>query len=442
MDMKGMEEGWKDALKERSEAVLDGVVGIVLALAVYDLMSISVARWSQLVILLFFSFVTLILIMFLWYTGSEVLDIVPQDNHLFALNILQVVLLTALPFSVRLSLFSDVKELGATFLVINTGILFAVTALINFLLLQRPESRTVPRSVLADIQADVFGLPAGSLIAFLSLLAPAGAIAGGPFAGWNIPLRALGLFWSFGAFFFVGIFANIFIRRRLPRSTEVAPEIQKMGGIFHSKMRTVNNTLFEAALGLSAFSLTDLPIKTAADLIQPLIHFSFLFFLIVVFWVKFYRVYAAIPFWDEGLDFLTSWAPLLAIFSPPIFRLVVLPNPEMEELGATMFPIFTAMFVLANAAVYIYAARFRRDDLKLSQEKISEFHRWAIGSLGLAFTFTASLLIPSNITALLDIPLRLVIWWISLVAFAAIMWVATHSLSSEKEKIGRLVPDI
>ena len=49
-----MGEDWKDALKERSEAVLDGVVGLVLALAVYDLMSISVTEWSQLVIPLFF----------------------------------------------------------------------------------------------------------------------------------------------------------------------------------------------------------------------------------------------------------------------------------------------------------------------------------------------------------------------------------------------------
>ncbi|MFQ6080872.1 MAG: hypothetical protein ACE5OW_04295 [Candidatus Bathyarchaeia archaeon] len=427
-------EDWKDTLKERSEAVLDGVVGLVLALAAYDLMSISVAGWSQLAMLLLFSFMTLILIMFLWYIGSEALDVVPQDNQLFALNILLIVLLTTLPFSVRLSLFSDVKELGATFLAINTGILFAVTALINFLLLQRPESHTVPRSVLADIQAYVFGLPAGSLVAFLSLLAPTEAIAEGPFAGWNIPLRALSLFWSFTAFFLVVAVADVLIRRRIPASAEGIPEIQKMGGVFHSKMRTVNNTLFEAALGLSAFSLTDLPVATVAGLIPPLAYFTFLFFLIVVFWVELYRVYAAIPVWNEWLDFLTGWAPLLAIFAPPTFRLVALPSPEAKELGTMVFPIFTAIFALANAAVYLYAARFREHDVTLSRERVSEFRRWAAGSLILAFIFTASLLIPSNVMTLLDIPLRVVVWWISLAVFAIIMWVATHTPSNDKEK--------
>lgn len=427
-------EDWKDALKERSEAVLDGVVGLVLALSVYDLMSISVTDWSQLAIPLLFSFQTLILTLFLWYGGSEALDIVPQDNRLFALDILQVVLLAFLPFSVHLSIFSEVKEMGATFLTINVGVLFAITALINFLLLRKPESRMVPRSVLADLQASMFGLPAGSLMAFLSLLVPIEAVAGGPFAGWDVPLRALSLLWVFPVFFLVLIVAGIFIRGRLPSSAKVAPKIQKMGEVFHSKMRTINNTLFEAALGLSAFSLTDLPITTVADLIQPLAHFSFLFFLIVVFWVKLYHVYAAIPVWDEWLDFLTGWAPLLVIYAPPTFRLMVLPNPETKELGATVFPIFTAMFALASATVYIYAARFRKNGVKLPREEVSEFHRWTAGSIGLAFIFTASLLIPFNIMVLLDIPLRLIVWWISLIAFAAIMRIAAHSLSSDKEK--------
>jgi len=199
------------------------------------------------------------------------------------------------------------------------------------------------------------------------------AISDGPFVGWNVPLRALSLFWVFPAFFLVTAVAEVFIRKQLPSSVETVSEVQMMGGVFHSKMRTVNNTLFEAALGLSAFSLTDLPVTAAADLIQPLAYFSFLFFLIVGFWVKLYRVYVAIPVWDEWLDFLTSWAPLLAIFAPPTF-----------------LPIFIATFALANAAVYIYAARFGKSDVEIRQERRSEFRRWAAGSLGLAILISPS----------------------------------------------------
>ena len=424
----------KDNLKERSEAVLGGVVGIVLALATYDLMSVSVTEWSQLIIPLIFSFSTLSLIIFLWYIGSEAVDLVPQENLLFVLNIIQVIVLTTLPFGVRLSLFSEIKEIGTTFLAISTGFLFALTALINFILLQKPESRTVPRSVLCDMQAYKFSLPAGSLVAFLSLLIPAEAIVGEPFDRLNIPFRAFSHILAFSVFFLVTIVAEIFIRRRLSAIAEDAPEVQKVGGIFHSKMRTVNNTFFTAALGLSAFSLSDLPVAAIADLVPPLAYFTFLFFLIYVFWVKLYRVYAIIPKWDEWLDMLTAFPSMLAIFVPPMFRLMVLPNPETRELGAMVFPILMAMFALANATVYIYVARFRKSDLRFRQERRSEFRRWATGSLVLAFILVASLLIPSNITTLMDIPLRVIVWWISLVIFEIIMWVATHRLSNDKEK--------
>ncbi|NIW34092.1 hypothetical protein GWM83_00795 [Candidatus Bathyarchaeota archaeon] len=66
-------------------------------------------------------------------------------------------------------------------------------------------------------------------------------------------------------------------------------------------MRSVNNTLFEATISLSAFSLTDLSITDMASLITPWAHF--VFFLIVVFWVELPRVYAAVPVRSETLDF-------------------------------------------------------------------------------------------------------------------------------------------
>ena len=413
------EKGGKELLEERSQAILGGVVGLVLALGAYDLMSISVAKWSQLLIFLVFSFCTLAFILFMWYIGSEALDIVPQDGQLFGLNIVLVVLLATLPFSARLSLYSDVRELGATFLIFNVGVVYALTAVINFLALQKPESRLVPRSVYADMRAYMFGLPAGALTAFLFLFAPQEEV-GGPFVGLGISLRAFGLFPAWGVFFLVIIVATVFIRRRTPASADGAPETQEMGGVFHSKTRTVNNTLFEAALGLSAFSLTDLPVSTMADLIPPLAHFGFLFLLIIVFWVGFYRVYAAIPVWNEWIDFLTTWVPLLVIFAPPIFRMAVLPNPETRELGSVIFPVFMAVLALANAAVYLYASRLRGRDETIPLGVVREFRWWAAGSLLLAPLFLASLLIPFDVTALWHIPLRVVAWWMLLVFFIVV----------------------
>jgi len=424
------EEGEKELLEERSQAILGGVVGLVLALGAYDLMSISVVKWSQLLIFLGFSSATLVFILFMWYIGSEALDIVPQDGQLFGLNIILVVLLATLPFSARLSLFSDVRELGATFLVLNVGVVFSLTAVINFLALRKPESRLVPRSVYADMQAYMFGLPAGALTAFLFLFAPLEEEVGGPFVGLGISQRALGLFSAWGVFFLVIIVATALIRMRMPASVDEAPETQEMEGVFHSKTRTVNNTLFEAAIGLSAFSLTDIPVSTVADLIPPLAHFGFLFLLIIVFWIGFYRVYAAIPVWNEWVDFLTTWVPMLVIFAPPIFRLAVLPNPETKELGSAIFPVFTAALALANAAVYLYASRLLGRDVTIPRGVVREFRWWAVGSLLLAPLFLASLLIPFDVTALWHIPLRVVAWWISLVFFVVVMRVASRPTSS------------
>ena len=423
------EKGGKEFLEERSQAILGGVVGLVLALGAYDLMSISVVNWSQLFMFLGFSFTTLVFILFMWYIGSEALDLVPHDSQLFGLNIVLVVLLAVLPFSARLSLYSDARELGAKFLVLNMGIIFTLTAIINLLVLRKPESRLVPRSVYIDMQAYTFGLPAGALTALLFLFAPLDEV-GGPLVDLDIPQRALGLFSAWGVFFLVIIVATVLIRRRTPAPADRVPETQEMGEVFHSKTRTVNNTLFEAALGLSAFSLTDLPVSTTADIIPPLAHFGFLFLLIIVFWIGFYRVYAAIPVWNEWVDFLTTWVPMLVIFAPPIFRLAVLPNPETRELGSAIFPVFTAVLALANAAVYLYAYRLRRRDVTVPLGVVKELHWWAAGSLLLAPLFLASLLIPFDVTVLWHIRLRVVVWWISLLLFVIVMRVASRSAST------------
>ena len=148
-----------------------------------------------------------------------------------------------LPFSTRLSLFSRARDLGATLLVFNVGSVFALTALITFYGLHKPEIQPVPRSVHADMLAYQYGLPAGAVAAFLSLLAPLEEV-GGPFAGLGISVRALGLFWAWGVFFLVLMVAAVFIRRRTPSSIDEAHVARDMGRIFQLKMRTVNNTLF------------------------------------------------------------------------------------------------------------------------------------------------------------------------------------------------------
>ena len=424
-----IEEEWKKIVGERSQTMIDGVVGVVIALGAYMLMSVSVTDWSQLNVILWFFLAIFMITGFLWYIAGQSIALAPHDGKLFGLNLLLVALLAPIPFSARLVLFSEIKELAVTLLLINTGVVFALTFMIDILVLHKPESRHAPRSVLGDLQAQQFGLPAGSVFAFLFLLVPREQTLGGPFAGWNIPLRALGFLLSFYIFFLITMVAEVFVRRRIPLSADETPQVQKISRILHLKMRAVNNTLFGMALGLCVFSLTDLPVKAASDLLPPFIHFAFLFLLIYVFWNKLYRVYATIPIWEEGIDFFTNIIALLAVMTPPAFRFAVLPEPETRVIGIILFPILIVALAAVNAVLYLYASRLKRGVTTVSSDTIREFRRWAAGSLFLAFMFLASMLIPMEAIFFMDISLRIVVWWISLVIFIVSMQVASPSSS-------------
>jgi len=422
-------EEWKGILEERSQTMVDSVVGIVISLGAYVLMSVSVTDWSQLMVILMFLMAIFSITGFLWYTAAQSIALAPHDSGLFRLSLLLVAILAPLPFSARLVLFSEIKEVAVTLLLINTAVVFAIAFLIDVLVLHKPESRKAPRSILGDLRAQQFGLPVGSLFAFLFLLAPREQMLGGPFAGWDIPLRALGFLFSFFVFFGITMVAEIFVRKRIPISADEAPQVQKMSRVFNLKMRAVNNALFGMALGLCVFSLTDLPVEAASDLLPPLIHFAFLFILIYVFWNKLFRVYATIHVWEEGIDLFTNIVAILVVMVPSAFRFAVLPGLETRAIGVIFFPILMVAFAAANASLYFYASRLKRGETAFSLDIVRDFRLWAVGSLFLAFMFLASMLIPLEAIAFMDISLQIVIWWISLVIFIVIMQVASPKSS-------------
>jgi len=385
-------------------------------------------------VLLWFFITIFFITNFLWYIAGEAFALAPYDGKLFALNLLLVALLATLPFTARLALFSEIEELAVTLLLINTGVVFALTALINTVVLRKPECQNAPRPVLSDLLAQQYALPAGSLVPLLFLLTPSGEVLEAPFTDLDIPVRTLGFLWSFFIFFAVMMVAEFFVRRRIPPPAEESREAEKMGRVLHSKMRDVNNALFEMALGLSVFSLTDLPVQAASDLIPPLLHFAFLFLLIVVFWNKLFRVYAALPVWEEGVDFLTGMVAFFAVLIPPAFRFAVIAQPETKAIGGTIFPVLMAGLAAVNAMLYLYAASSKRGEATVTKEVAREFHRWAAGSLILTCIFLASLLIQLEATVFWEISMRASVWWISLLGFIAMMQITAYPTPSVKQK--------
>lgn len=425
-----MAERWKEILKERSESMMDGVMGVVIALAAYVVMSVPVTGWVQWWVLLGFFMVIFWVAIAVWDSAADAVAIVPSDGRLFVLSLLLVVLLVPLSFSARFAFSSALKGLGATFLVIITGLVFVLAALIVILVLRTPESRTLPRWLLADLRASVIGLAVGSLVAFLSLLVPLENSASlGP--GANFPVRAMGLVWAFSAFFIVLPVVSLLLRRRMPISADKSPEVQEMNQVLYSKMRAMYSELFEMAVGLSAFSLTDLPVKAATDLVLPLVHFAFLFFLIVVLWNRLFRVYAVISTFHEGLDFAIAWPALFVVLTPPVFRLAILPGAATRQIGSIAFPVLIAILALTNGALYLYTAGLHRREVAISSKVKKEFRRWAVGSFTLGILFLTSLLLP--LTAKIGhVSLRVIAWWLCLISFVVIMQLVARSPSIKR----------
>lgn len=419
-----MMEKWKETLRERSQAMIDGVMGVVIALAAYVVMSVPVTGWSQWWVLLSFFMMVFMVSIFVWDAAANATAIAPSDGRLFVLSLILVVFLIPLSFSAHLTLSSEIKGLGATFLVISTGLVFALATLIVILALRTQESHTLPRWLLADLRATTVGLIAGSVVAFLSLLVPfEETVSLEP--GVDIPVRAMGLAWAFGAFFVVLMVVDLFIRRRLPISIDKSPEVQEMNQVFYSKMRAMNSAIFGMAVGLSAFSLMELPVKVAADLTLSLVHFAFLFFLIIVLWNRLFRIYAVVSTFYEGLDFAVSLVAFFVVLTPPVFRLVILPGSATKEIGSIVFPVLIATLSLTNGALHLYTAGLQRREVAISSEVKKEFRRWAWGSFTLGILFLTSLLIP--LTATLGyVSLRVIAWWVSLISFVVIMRVVAR----------------
>jgi len=169
----------------------------------------------------------------------------------------------------------------------------------------------------------------------------------------------------------------------------------------------------------------ELPVKVAADLTLSLVHFAFLFFLIIVLWNRLFRIYAVVSTFYEGLDFAVFWIAFFVVLTPPVFRLVILPGSATKEIGSIVFPVLIAIIALTNGALHLYTAGLQRREVAISSEIKKEFRWWAWGSFALGILFLTSLLIP--LTATLGyMSLRVIAWWVSLISFVVIMRVVTR----------------
>ena len=134
------------------------------------------------------------------------------------------------------------------------------------------------------------------------------------------------------------------------------------------------------------------------------------------------------PYYDETLLWATIFLAYSVSLLPFFFRLVLSSDPTAAGFGMILFPVFMAAAAIANSALFVFA--LRRRVIEIPKDDLLEMQRAALGGPVMAIVFLASLRIPAAATLQThlpqlaeqirfvpaDSPLRILSWWLVLVA--------------------------
>jgi len=180
-----------------------------------------------------------------------------------------------------------------------------------------------------------------------------------------------------------------------------------------SRWRTLTDASFGLALGLSAFSLTNFPIRGLADIGMAFLLFATAFMIILDIWHDVHRM-LRYPF-GMSFAFLNYLLIFLVVIMPFTFRLIV-ETGEVREVAATLYPLDVAASMAVLAVMHQSFIRYNRD--KLPKEIILWGKENRIAYLIVAVVYAASLFIPSDVRIIpfppeLQLLQRIFLWGIA-----------------------------
>jgi len=158
------------------------------------------------------------------------------------------------------------------------------------------------------------------------------------------------------------------------------------------RWRTLINASFGLALGLSAFSLTNFPIRSLEDIGMALLLFAFVFISISGIWHDVHRM-LRYPF-GMSFAFLNYLLIFLVVIMPFTFRLIV-ETGEISEVATLLYPLDVAASLIVLAVMSQIFVRHNRDSL--SREMILWAKTNGIVYSISAVVYAASLFLPSDV---------------------------------------------
>lgn len=188
------------------------------------------------------------------------------------------------------------------------------------------------------------------------------------------------------------------------------------------RSETVVDGVFGLVLGLGAFSLTGFKMSGADDVVLAVSYFALTFLFVCMFWWNTSKGFSVAEYSDVlmGINFLFI---MLLVLMPFFLRLLFVPNPVIQNMGLTLFPIVIGGVLLASLSANIIIMRQNRE---MPKEVSRDLKRSLLIFPLMSALFFLSLLIPTTVTVqtliqnfaipelLMNYSFRVAFWWITI----------------------------
>jgi uncharacterized membrane protein len=197
---------------------------------------------------------------------------------------------------------------------------------------------------------------------------------------------------------------------------------KKWKAFLAERSETIVDGVFGLVLGLGAYSLTGFEMSGTDDVVLAISYFALTFFLVCMFWWNTSKGFSVAEYSDVlmGINFL--FIILLALM-PFFLRLLLVPDPVIQNMGLTLFPIVIGGLLLSSLFANILIMHKNRD----IPEEVSRDLKRSLFILPLMSSFFfLSLLIPPNATVhmviqnfmlpepFMNYSFRVAFWWITI----------------------------
>ncbi|MFX1474191.1 MAG: hypothetical protein ACFFCO_01770 [Promethearchaeota archaeon] len=375
-----------------------------------------------------------------------------------AINFLFILFLVFIPVSLRLMLIPDptIRATGATLFPVNVGLLLLSAILANVIIIR--QSKEIPGEVKRDLKRGLAVFPLMLALFILSLFIPVHITLQMVVFALALPAFVGDLSFRFICWWLIIISVQVFSsvvgyiqEKRARGSEEEVSTSEEWRRTLTNKARTISDAAYGLAIALSAFSLTTYAIGGMGDIVLMLLYFLLPFFLILLWWIELYRCIGLVSVFNALLLAVNLLLIFFITLLPFSMQLVLSSDIMARSLGMTLFPINMLCASLVASVVVVLSLRRRTVDIP--KDDLLELQRLVVVGPIFAAFFLISLLFPpiavvppplSDILPppLNTLPFRVVIWWLSFLAFffvGGIMEFVTERIARREGSLQRLV---